>query len=146
MTLSLVIAGCASHSLLSAQQSGAIKDRERALASRTDAIQVAVKQSGKVGGLAFLDSADGHLVVLPGDSPADAWTRYAGSTESANSTVSTPPVVTFVYRADIPKAPETVTVSALQLQQAQRTSTAALAMELGGLEERPGALRPGPRP
>jgi hypothetical protein len=141
MTLSLVVVGCASHSLLSAQQSGAIKDRERALASRTDAIQATVKQSGKVGALAFLDTADGHLVVLPGDSPADAWARYTSSAESASSPVTAPPVVTFVYRTDIPKAPETVTVSALQLQQAQRASAAALAMELGRLEERLGVMQ-----
>ena len=141
MALSFAVAGCASHPLLSAQQSGAIKDQERALASRTDAIQVALKQSGRVGALAFLDAADGHLVVLPGDSPADAWTRYTSSTEKESSPVSTPPVVTFVYRTDIPKAPETVTVSALQQQQAQRTSTAALAIELGRLEERLGAMQ-----
>jgi hypothetical protein len=140
MTLSLV-AGCASHSLLSPAQSGAIKDRERALASRTDAIQTAVTQSGKVGALAFLDTADGHLVVLPGDSPADAWARHTGSAEGAGSPGAAPPVVTFVYRSDIPKAPETVTVSALQQQQAQRTSTAALAMELGRLEEKLGVMQ-----
>src|SRR5262249_22762767 len=104
MALSLAVTGCASHSLLSAQQSGATRDRERALASGRAAIRAGVRRSGGVGALAFLAAADGHLVVLPGDSPADAWTRYTGSTESANSTVSTPPVVTFVYRADIPKA------------------------------------------
>jgi hypothetical protein len=39
-------------------------------------------------------------------------------------------VVTFVHRADVPKAPETVTVNVLQQQQALRTSAAALATEL----------------
>ena len=75
-----------------------------------------------MGALAFLDAKDGHLVVLPGDSPADAWARYTASPESGTGPVSVPAVVTFVYRADVPKAPETVTASALQQQQALRTS------------------------
>ena len=83
-----------------------------------------MKQSGKVGALAFLDARDGRLVVLPGDSPADAWARYATSRESETSPVSVPAVATFVYRADVPKAPEAVTVSALQEQQALQTSVA----------------------
>ena len=118
-----------------AAQSAAIRERERALASHADAIQAAVRQSGKVGGLAFLDAKDGHLVVLPGDSPADAWARYATSAESESSPVSMPAVVTFVYRTDVPKAPETVTQSALQQQ---RTSAAALATELRRVEEQIG--------
>src|SRR6266478_3286860 len=132
----LMLAGCAGHSLMPAAQSEAIRNRERALASRTDAIQTAVKQSGKVGALAFLDTKDGHLVVLPGDSPADAWARYAASPESGTSPVSVPVVVTFVYRTDVPKAPETVTQSALQQHQAQLTSMAAFASELRRIEER----------
>jgi hypothetical protein len=141
IALSLVVAGCASHSLIPAAQSGAIKDRERALASHSDAIQAAVRQSGKVGGLAFLDGQDGHLVVLPGDSPTDAWARYTTAPASETGAVSMPAVVTFVYRTDIPKAPETVTVSALQQQQTQRTSVAALAIELGRLEEKLGVMQ-----
>jgi len=137
----LVLVGCASHSLIPPAQSAAIKDRERALASRSDAIQVAIRQSGKVGALAFLDDKDGHLVVLPGDGPADAWGRYSSSSESSSSPVSVPPVVTFVYRADIPKAPEAVTHSALEQQQTQRTSVAALAIEIGRLEEKLGLLQ-----
>ena len=137
----LVLVGCASHSLMPAAQSEAIKDRERALASRSDAIQAAIRQSGKVGALAFLDDKDGHLVVLPGDGPADAWGRYSSSPESTSSPVSVPPVVTFVYRADIPKAPEAVTYSALEQQQTQRTSVAALAIEIGRLEEKLGLLQ-----
>ena len=136
----LMLVGCASHSLMPAAQSEAIRERERALASRTDAIQTAVRQSGKVGALAFLDTKDGHLVVLPGDSPADAWARHATSSAEPNP-VSMPAVVTFVYRADIPKAPEAVTVDALQQQQTQRTSVAALAIELGRLEEKLGVLQ-----
>src|SRR5712664_1246184 len=116
--LSLVVVGCASHSLMTVAQSEAIRDRERALASHADAIQAAVRQSGNVGALAFLDAKDGRLVVLPGDSPADAWARYTASPESGTGRVSVPPVLTFVHRADVPKAPETVTQSVLQ-QQAQ---------------------------
>ena len=116
--LSVVVGGCASHSLMPAAQSAAISERERALASHADAIQASVKQSGNVGALAFLDAKDGHLVVLPGDSPADAWARYAASPEIGTSPVSVPAVVTFVYRTDVPKAPETVTRGVLQ-QQAQ---------------------------
>jgi hypothetical protein len=137
----LGLAGCASHSLMPAAQSEAIRDRERALASRTDAIQTAVRQSGKAGALAFLDTRDGHLVVLPGDSPADAWARSAASPESETDPVSVPAVVTFVYRTDIPKAPEAVTVNALQQQQTQRTSVADLAIELGRLEEKLGVMQ-----
>jgi len=86
--LSLVLAGCASHSLMPAAQSAAIRERERALASHADAIQSTVRPSGKVGGLAFLDAKDGHLVVLPGDSPADAWAQYATSPESETGSLS----------------------------------------------------------
>ena len=139
--LSLVVVGCASHSLMPAAQSEAIRGRERALASYADAIQAAVRQSGKVGALAFLDAKDGHLVVLPGDSPADAWARYATSPESGTSPVSVPAVVTFVYRTDVPKAPETVTQSALQQQQALRTSVAALPTELRRIEGRFGLVQ-----
>jgi hypothetical protein len=137
----LLVTGCATHSLVPAAQADAIKDRERALATRSDAIQSAIRQSGKVGALAFLDTKDGHLVVLPGDSPADAWTRYVTSPEGETNSASVPPVVTFVYRADIPKAPEAVALSALQQQQMERTSVASLAIELGRLEEKLGVLR-----
>jgi hypothetical protein len=128
--LTLAIVGCASHSLVPASQSAAIRSRERALASHSDSIQASVRESGKVGALAFLDAADGRLVVLPGDSAGDAWARYAGSPDSQN--VVLPPVLTFVYRKDIPKAPETVTQSELQ----QQTSAAALTTELKRIEER----------
>ena len=136
ISLLLVAVGCANHSLMPAAQSGEIKNRERALASHSDAIQAAVKQSGRVGGLAFLDATGGHLVVLAGDSPADAWARHAGLPERETAHISVPEVVTFVYRADVPKAPETVTLSALQHQLTQRTSVAALAVELQRVEEK----------
>ena len=143
--LPLLVVGCAGHSLVPAAQSAAIRDRERALAPHADAIQAAIGQSGNIGGLAFLDASDGRLVVLPGDSPADAWGRYASSPESGTGRVSVPVVVTFVHRADVPKAPEPVTRSALQEQQALRASVTALATELGDvyqrLEERLGIVR-----
>ena len=136
--LALAVVGCTSHSLVPAAQSAAIRDRERSLASHSDAIQAAVRESGSMGALAFLDAKDGHLVVLPGDSPADAWERYTASPENRTSPVSVPVVVTFVYRTDVPKAPETVTQSGLQQQQALRTSVAA---ELQRLEERLGLVQ-----
>jgi hypothetical protein len=143
--LPLLVVGCAGHSLVPAAQSAAIRDRERALAPHADAIQAAIRQSGNIGGLAFLETSDGRLVVLPGDSPADAWGRYAASPESGTGRVSVPVVVTFVHRADVPKAPEPVTRSVLQEQQALRASVAALATELGDvsqrLEERLGIVR-----
>jgi hypothetical protein len=123
MSLALVVVGCASASLMPEAQAVAIKHRDRALASHAGAIHAAITQSGNVGALAFLDAKDGRLVVLPGDSPADAWTRYTMSPESGNGRVSVPPVLTFVHRADVPKAPETVTRSLL-------TSVAALGAEV----------------
>jgi hypothetical protein len=112
------------------EQAVAIDERDRALASHAAAIQAAIRQSGTLGALAFLDAKDGHLVVLPGASPADAWARYATSPESGAGRISVPAVVTFVYRADVPKAPETVTQGVLQQQQALHTSLTALETDL----------------
>jgi len=137
MSLALVVAGCASPSLMPEAQAVAINDRDRALASHADAIHAAISQSGKVGALAFLDAQDGRLVVLPGDSPADAWSRYTTSPESGTGRVSVPPVLTFVHRADVPKAPETVTRSALQQQQA----LAVLETELRHIEAQLGIVQ-----
>jgi hypothetical protein len=123
--LSLVVVGCASQSLMPAAQSQAIRDREQALASHRDAIQASVRQSGNAGALAFLDAKEGRLVVLPGDSPVDAWARYAASPDGQSSSGAMPEVVTFVYRTDIPKAPETVTLSDLRQQQARKTALEA---------------------
>jgi hypothetical protein len=117
MSLALVVVGCASPSLMPETQAVAIKDRDRALASHAGAIHAAISQSGNVGALAFLDAKDGRLVVLPGDSSADAWSRYTSSPESGTGRVSVPPVLTFVHRADVPKAPEAITRSLLQQQQ-----------------------------
>ena len=143
--LPLLVVGCAGHSLVPAEQSAAIADRERALAPHADAIQAAIRQSGNIGGLAFLDAGDGHLVVLPGDTPSEAWGRYASSPDSGTGQGSVPVVITFVHRADVPKAPEAVTRSALQQLEATRRSLAALETDLrdahGRVEERLALVR-----
>lgn len=131
MSLALLVVSCASPSLMPKAQEAAIKDRDRALALHADAIQTAIGQSGTVGALTFLDVKDGRLIVLPGDTPADAWARYATSPESGTGRVSAPAVVVFVHRADVAKGPESVTQSALQRQRALQTSVAALETELG---------------
>jgi hypothetical protein len=145
LSLALAVAGCASPSLMPEAQAVAIKDRDRALASHANTIHAAISQSGKVGALVFLDATDSHLVVLPGDSPVDAWSRYTSSPESGTGRASVPPVLTFVHRADVPKAPETVTLSVLQQQGALRASLAALETELRDehrrIEERLGIVQ-----
>jgi hypothetical protein len=130
VTLALVLVGCASPSLMPESQAAGIKNRERALAAHASAIHTAIAQSGNAGALVFLDAEDGRLVVLPGDSPADAWTRHPSPPESGTDRVSAPPVLTYVHRADIPKAPETITRSVLQQEAALRVSVTALESEL----------------
>jgi hypothetical protein len=117
MSLVLAVVGCASPSLMPEAQTVAIKSRDRALAPHAGAIHAAISQAGSLGALAFLDTNDGRLVVLPGESPADAWSRYTASSENGTGRASVPPVLTFVHRADVPKAPETVTRTTLQQQQ-----------------------------
>jgi hypothetical protein len=145
MGLVLAVVGCASPSLMPPTQAVAIRDRDRALAPHAKAIHAAIGEAGTLGALAFLDTRDGRLVVLPGDSPGDSWARHATSPEAGTDGVSPPPVLSFVYRADVPKAPEAVTLSALQLQQAQRTSVAAAETELRDsyqrIEERLGLVQ-----
>lgn len=141
MSLALVIVGCAGPSLMLETQTAAIRDRDRALASHAAAIHAAIGQSGNVGALAFLDAKDGRLVVLPGDSSADAWSRYTTSPESGTGRVSVPPVLTFVHRADVPKAPETVTRSALQQQQALATLATELRDAHRRIEEQLGVVQ-----
>jgi hypothetical protein len=130
LSLVLLVVGCASHTLMPKEQAVAIDERDRALVSHAAAVQAAIRQSGNIGALVFLDAKDRRLVVLPGDSPADAWVRHATSPESGAGRISVPAVVTFVYRADVPKAPETVTQNSLEQQQAFRRSLAALQTEL----------------
>ena len=145
VSLALVLVGCASPSLMLESQAAGIKNRERALASHASAIHTTIAQSGNAGALVFLDAEDGRLVVLPGDSPADAWTRRTSPPESATSRVSAPPVLTYVHRADIPKAPETITRSVLEQEGALRVSVAALESELSEahrrIEERLGLVQ-----
>ena len=133
MSLAVMVAGCASHSLMPESQAASVKERDRALAPHSGAIHAVISQSGHAGALAFLDARDGRLVVLPGDSPADAWARHIASPESA---AEPPPVLTFVHRADVPKAPEAVTRTVLQQQHALRTSVAALETELREAHQR----------
>ena len=136
LSLALLIVGCASQTLMPKEQAVAIDERDRALVAHAAAIQAAIRQSGTIGALAFLDAKDGTLVVLPGDSPADAWARYATSPESGTGRVSVPAVLTFVYRADVLKAPELVTQNLLQQQQAFRRSLTVLETELRDADRR----------
>ena len=128
--------GCASHSLVPREQAVAIEARDRTLSSHSAAIQEAIRQSGSLGALTFLDPADGHLVVLPGNSPRDAWVRHLTSRPVGSLTGrdSVPTVVSFVYRADVPKAPETVTSLSLQEQRDERHMTEGLRTSLTALE------------
>jgi len=116
-------------------QAQAIQDRERALAAHSEAIQAAMSQAGQMGALAFLDARDGHLIVQPGNSPAEAWARFTTS-DGGPGSESVPPVLTFVHRADVPKAPEAVTLSELQQQQALRASVASLETDLRDAHQR----------
>ena len=131
MSLAVLMVGCAGHSLVPEEQALAIRTRERTLTPHARAIHDAIRQSGNLGALAFLDARDGHLVVLPGDSPTDAWARYSTSPPESSppGRVSVPVVVSFVYGADVPKAPETVTHVFLQQQQTLGTSLGALDTE-----------------
>src|SRR5262245_66387258 len=94
-----------------AAQSQAIRDREQALAAHRDAIQASVKESGNVGALAFLDAKEGRLVVVPGDSPVDAWARYAAAPDGESRSGSMPEDVTLVDGPDTRTAPAPATMS-----------------------------------
>src|SRR5262249_13703380 len=112
-----------------------IEGQSRALAAKADAIQAAIRESGHTGGLAFLD-ADGRLVVLPGNTPADAWARHAASPAGAAGRASVPPVVSYVYRADVAAPPETVNTRTFEQQDALRASMAALEAEARAAQQR----------
>lgn len=138
--LALLAVGCASQpSLVPEKQADAIEIRERALASQAASIQDAIRQSNSLGALAFIDNANGRLVVLPGDTPGDAWARHQAAPSGAPSSV--PPVVDFVYRPDIAKAPETVTVKSLEEQQRLRDTLAATDAEMRKLSDSLEAVR-----
>ena len=136
LSLAVVVIGCASHPLVPKEQAEAIKNRDRALAPHSAAIQDTIRQSGNEGALAFLDAGDGHLVVLPGDSPGEAWARHIASPSgSPTGRASMPPVISFVYRADVPKAPESLTSRSLEQQETLRATLAALDSELRKLSD-----------
>ena len=143
MSLALLVVGCASHSLIPKEQARAIHTRERTLSPHSEAIHEAIRQSGHVGALAFLDATDGHVVVLPGNSPTDAWARYVASlpVSSPPGGVSVPAVVSFVYRADVPKAPETVPSILLQHQRDERQAADRPADVAHRASRRPAAHR-----
>ncbi len=145
LLLVLSLLGCAGQSLMPEKQAAAVRQRERALTPHAEAIHAAIGRSGRAGALAFLDAGDGRLVVLPGDSPGDAWGRHATVPEGEGARVSAPSVLTFVHRADIPKAPEAVTLTDLQQQQELRRMVATLDAEVRGahaqIEERLGLVQ-----
>src|SRR5260370_34644017 len=110
LSLAVAVVGCAGHPLVPREQAEAIENRERALAPHSAAIQDAIRQSGDGGSLAFLDAGDGQLVVLAGDSRADAWAGYTASPSGGPTRrVSGPPVASFVHTTGLPTAPLEVT-------------------------------------
>jgi hypothetical protein len=138
VSLALLLVGCAGHSLVPAEQAVAIKAQDRALAPHGPAIHETIRRSGHLGALAFVDAGDGRLIVLPGDTPTDAWTRYRASAPEGSppGRVSMPSVLSFVYRADVPKSPESVTQAFLQERQALLEERQALGTSLMALEAR----------
>src|SRR5262249_43119786 len=89
----LLVTGCANHSLVPAAQGDGRGDGDGARATHSAAPRAAIRRGGRGGARAFLDTKDGHLVVLPGDSPADAWARSVTSPEGGTDPASMPPVV-----------------------------------------------------
>ena len=140
VSLALLAVGCASQpSLVTQKQADAISIRERALAAHSAAIQDTIRQSNRLGALAFIDNANGRLIVLPGDTPGDAWARHRAAPSGAPPSV--PPVVDFVYGPDIAKAPETVTYRSLEEQQRLRDTLDATDAELRRLSDSIAAVR-----
>ena len=140
VTLAALAVGCASKpSLVPERQAESIQIRERALAPHAEAIQEAIRRSNTLGALAFIDNANGHLVVLPGETPGDAWARHRAAPSGAP--VAVPPVVDFVYRRDIAKAPDTVTLKLLEEQQQLRATLAATDAEMRRLSDAIAATR-----
>ena len=139
--VALTVGACASASLVSDEQAEAIKRREQALALHTPAIQQTIKQSGRAGGLAFFDLRDGRLVVLPGDTPGDAWARAAAAPGGTPDQAAMPTIMTFVHRTDLPKGPEGISTAALQEQEGLRTRLASLDEELRSLSDAVAAAR-----
>jgi hypothetical protein len=132
--LALLLAGCAGPALVSREQADAINRWDRALAAHGEEIQAAIRQSGALGALAFLDTRDGRLVVFPGNTPEEAWARHAAAPERAAGPA--PAVVTFVYRADVPAAPVVVNWAALQQHHALHAALRALEAEVQASDRR----------
>lgn len=131
----LLLAGCASApTLVSREQGDAIRRRDRALAAHAEEIQAAIRQSGALGALAFLDVGDGRLVVFPGNTPEEAWARQAAAPDRAGMVA--PAVVTFVYRADVPAEPAAVNWAALQQHHALTAAVGKLDAQLLAAERR----------
>jgi hypothetical protein len=135
VSLALLLVGCAGHSLVPREQAAALRTHERTLAPHAGAIHEAIRRSGHLGAIAFVDTGDGRLIVLPGDTPTEAWARYRASAPEAGR-ASVPPVVTFVYRADVPKTPEAVPQALLQERETLLQERQALAASLMALETR----------
>jgi hypothetical protein len=140
--LALTIGACASPSLVPQEQAAAIRRREQSLAPHSAAIQETIRRSDRSGALAFFDLRDGHLVVLPGETPADAWARaIAAGAGGATDPVATPVVVTFVQRADLARAPEGVLAASLREEAALRVRLSGLDAELRTLTDAIAAAR-----
>jgi len=128
-----LLAGCAP-SLMPKEQEAAIRSRERGLSGHSAAIQDAIRHADTQGALAFLDSGDNHLVVAPGDTPIDAWTRYV--TDRGADRGQPPPVLSFVYRADVPRPPESIPLASLERERREdQAHTQALAALESALRE-----------
>lgn len=139
--LALTVGACASASLVSDEQAEAIRRREEALAPHAPVIQETIKRSGRAGALAFFDLRDGRLMVLPGDTPGDAWARAASAPAGTPDRAALPTIMTFMHRTDLPKAPEGVATASLQEQEALQTRLAALDTELRTLSDAVAAAR-----
>lgn len=139
--LALTVGACATASLVPDEQAEAIRRREQALVPHAPVIQKTIQQSGRSGALAFFDLRDGHLMVLPGDTPADAWMRAASAPDGLPDRAALPTIVTFVHRTDVPKAPEGVATASLQEHEALRARLTALDTELRALSDALAAAR-----
>jgi len=138
----LTIGACASPSLVPDEQAAAIRRRERSLAPHSAAIQETIRRSGRAGALAFFDLRDGRPVVLPGDTPADAWARaIAAGAGGATDPAAVPAVITFVQRADLSRAPDGVLSASLREQETLRARLAGLDAELRTLSDAIGAAK-----
>ena len=134
LVVATALGACLSPALVPDEQAAAIRRREQALAPHAAAIQETIRQSGRAGALAFFDLRDGRLVVLPGNTPADAWERAAAS-GGAPEPAALPTVTTFVARTDLSKGPEGVLTASLQEQEALRSRLVGIDGQLLALSD-----------